>query len=169
VNAIDPARRAFLRGALRPRPSGITPPWAGADFSDRCVRCDDCVRACSADILVRGDGGFPRVDFDRGGCTFCGACVTACRHDALVREDAGDVVGDAEPPWHTTVAVGSGCLSMRGVTCRSCGDACETGAIRFRLQPGGRALAVVDDSLCNGCGSCIATCPVRAIQIEEAA
>lgn len=167
MNAIDPARRAFLRGALRPRPAGIAPPWAGAGFVDRCLRCDDCIGACAGGILVRGDGGFPRVDFDRGGCTFCGDCVTACRHGALAR-DVGDGGGDGDRPWHTVAAVGSDCLAMQGVTCRSCGDACDTGAIRFRLQPGGRARPQVDNSLCNGCGSCIATCPVRAIRIEEA-
>jgi NAD-dependent dihydropyrimidine dehydrogenase PreA subunit len=37
------------------------------------------------------------------------------------------------------------------------------------LHTGGRAVPLVNDSLCSGCGSCIATCPIKAIQIKEAA
>lgn len=136
-------------------------PWAVAAFVDLCRRCDDCIHVCPESILVRGDGGFPTVDFNRGGCTFCGNCVQACQHGALVRQDTA--------AWRLKAAIGDNCLSAQGITCRACGDACETRAIRFRLQPGGRAIAAVDPALCNGCGSCIAICPIRVIQIQEAA
>ena len=56
-----------------------------------------------------------------------------------------------------------------GITCRACGDACDTRAIRFQLQTAGRATPRLDPSLCSGCGSCIATCPIQVIQIQEAA
>jgi ferredoxin-type protein NapF len=136
-------------------------PWAVAGFSAVCRRCDDCINACEESVLKRGDGGYPTVDFDRGGCTFCGACAQACEYVALDREIA--------PPWQLKASIGDGCLSARGITCRSCGDACEPRAIRFRLELGGRAIPSLDTSLCNGCGSCIATCPTHVIQIQEAA
>lgn len=160
MTTVNTARRAFLRGVREPLSARPRVPWAGADFFDRCTRCDDCIRACERAVLVRGDGGFPTLDFALGGCTFCGACVDACAQGALGR--------DGGPPWTLRAALVAGCLSLGGVTCRACGDACDLGAIRFELQPGGRARPGIDDSLCNGCGSCIATCPVQAIQMKEA-
>jgi ferredoxin-type protein NapF len=136
-------------------------PWAVDAFVDLCRRCDDCIDACEERILTAGDGGFPTVDFRRGGCTFCGACARACGHGALDR--------GAAPPWHLRVEIGESCLSARGITCRACGDACRVHAIRFQLQTGGRATPQLDASLCNGCGCCIATCPIQVIQIKEAA
>jgi ferredoxin-type protein NapF len=119
------------------------------------------VRACPPAIVVRGDGGFPVIDFGRGGCTFCGACVDACAHGALRH--------DGRPALRLVVSIDAACLARRGVSCRTCGDACDASAIRFQLRPGGCAQPGVEHSLCTGCGSCIATCPVTAIRTEEAA
>lgn len=159
MTTINTARRAFFRGRAVPISHHV--PWAVDDFVDLCRRCDDCIKACEEAILVAGDGGFPTVDFARGGCTFCGACVRACEHGALAMRDG--------PAWSLKVAIADNCLSAQGITCRACGDVCEPRAIRFQLQPGGRAIPGVDASLCNGCGSCIAICPTHVIQIEEAA
>lgn len=136
-------------------------PWAVEAFEDVCRRCDECIQACEESILVAADGGFPSVDFRRGECTLCAACVDACRYGALDRS--------VSPPWHLSVSIGDDCLSIKGITCRSCGDACESRAIRFQLQTAGRAIPELDASLCNGCGSCIATCPTHVIKIQEAA
>lgn len=57
------------------------------------------------------------------------------------------------------------CLAETGAYCRTCGDACPEGAIRFLLQPRGRARADVDGDRCNGCGDCLGPCPVGAIQL----
>jgi ferredoxin-type protein NapF len=51
------------------------------------------------------------------------------------------------------------------VVCRSCGEVCESAAIGFRLATGGRALALIDSQRCNGCGACLAVCPVRSITL----
>jgi len=159
MTTINTARRAFFRGSAV-RIEHLVP-WAVDAFEDVCQRCDDCIRACEESILIAGDGGFPTVDFRRGACTFCGACADACRHAALDRR--------ISPPWRLLATIGDACLSAKGVTCRSCGDACDQQAIRFQLQTGGRALASLDPSRCNGCGDCVATCPVQVIQIQEAA
>lgn len=162
MTSINTARRAFLRGRVAGKDLlGHRMPWAVAGFTAACQRCDDCIKACEESVLVAGDGGYPTVDFDRGGCTFCGACVCACQHGALD--------GELAQPWLLKASIGEGCLSAQGITCRSCGDACEVRAIRFQLEVGGRAIPSLDNTLCNGCGSCIATCPTHVIQILEAA
>jgi ferredoxin-type protein NapF len=159
MTKINTARRAFLRGNSVSVAHHV--PWAVEAFEGMCRRCDDCIHACEEAILTIGDGGFPTVDFARGSCTFCGACAAACRYGALDRA--------VSPAWQIRPTVGGDCLSRRGVTCRSCGDACESRAISFQLALGGRALPQVDPVTCNGCGACVAVCPTQAVQIEEAA
>lgn len=155
---IDNARRAFLRGNLCHRSGPRRMPWAHQDFEDLCQRCDDCISACEEQIIVRGDGGFPVVDFRRGGCTFCGACADACRHQAL-RDPQGT-------PWSLKASIGAECLEARGITCRACGDACEERAIRFLLRVGGGADLRLEQQACTGCGACLAVCPVDAVVIN---
>ena len=162
MTTINTARRAFLRGRSADRDIlGPRMPWAVEGFAAVCERCSDCIEACEESVLKKGDGGYPSIDFELGGCTYCGACVEACTHKALDRS--------IDPPWQLKASIGAGCLSAQGITCRSCGDACDSRAIRFRLELGGRAIPSLDNTLCNGCGSCIATCPTHVIQIQEAA
>jgi ferredoxin-type protein NapF len=162
MTTINAARRAFLKRRIGPASIDHHMPWAVAAFLDLCQRCDDCIRACEPAIVVRGDGGFPTVDFGRGGCTFCGACERACQYGALDRRQVG-------PAWRLRAVIGDACLSANGITCRACGDACDAGAIRFRPQLGGRAAPGLDATRCSGCGGCVAVCPGRVIQIQEAA
>jgi ferredoxin-type protein NapF len=63
--------------------------------------------------------------------------------------------------------IGAACLALRQVVCRSCGDACEVRAIRFKLRPGGVAVPELDPAACTGCGACRGTCPVRAIAMRH--
>lgn len=158
---VDVSRRSFLRGQIRGRANAIHPPWSTIDFIEQCQRCDDCVVACQEHILVRGDGGFPVVDFALGECTFCRACVNACHHDAL------DPL--QQKPWSYVAAINEHCLSSNGIVCRACGDSCDQHAIHFRLQTGGRSTPEIFNSLCNGCGACLGVCPAKAIKMEEAA
>jgi len=60
--------------------------------------------------------------------------------------------------------LGNSCVEPKGITCRRCAEACEAGAIRFRLLGGGRAVAAVAADACTGCGDCLAVCPVNAIE-----
>ena len=55
----------------------------------------------------------------------------------------------------------SDCLSMQGLHCRACAEACRAGAIRLRSFAGGYARPEVDLSGCDGCGACLAACPLR--------
>jgi ferredoxin-type protein NapF len=155
-------RRQFLRGNFSPRPAPLRPPWALAEtaFLAACTRCGDCIRACPKAILVT-EGGYPRVDFGRGECTFCGDCLTACASGALCRTDE-------QPPWRLELVIANACLAQRDVVCRTCGEACAPGAIRFRPRLGGAALPEADAALCTGCGACVAPCPVQAISLRLA-
>ena len=160
----DQHRRAFLRGRLRGR-EAIRPPWAlpEAEFLEKCSRCGDCVTACAEQVLVIGDGGYPEVDFARGGCAMCGDCVERCRAGAFRQGERA--IGDA---WLHRVTIDSNaCMAMKGVVCRTCGDLCGERAIRFQLRVGGAAVPLLDVSACTGCGECIALCPARAIRVDH--
>ena len=67
-------------------------------------------------------------------------------------------------PGRVLAAVSSACLTLRGVACQSCRDACPQSAIRFRPS---RAIAQpeIDSERCTGCGDCIAPCPTDALVI----
>ena len=74
-------------------------------------------------------------------------------------------VGAGAPGLKAVIA--AGCLALNRVVCRSCGEACEAGAIRFRLAPGGVSRPEISLEACNGCGDCVGACPVRAIAMRE--
>lgn len=160
VDAASLSRRGFLRGRVNAA-AAQRPPWARdeVDFTARCTRCNACIDHCPTHILVRADGGYPAVDFSRGECTFCGECLSRCEPRALFRTD------DDAAPWPLRARIGDACLAAQGVECRICGEACPTGAIRFRPRLGGVALPALEIDACNGCGACFGPCPVRSIAI----
>ncbi len=157
------SRRAFLRGkVLRPDRTAIRPPGAlGDDFYDLCHNCDACVEACPQNIIEIDAHGWPEVRFDTDSCTFCGDCATACPTGALDPEKVTDW------PWRATL--GASCLSLNGVSCRVCQDACDQDALRFRPQLGGCSEPVLDADACIGCGACASACPVGAVSFNRPA
>ena len=153
------SRADLIRGRFTSDPAPVRPPWAllEAGFVAACERCDDCAKACPEQIIVRGRGGFPIVDFSRGECTFCGDCVDICKADAFA--------GKSTDPWHLTARIGPSCLARSGVACRVCEDTCAPRALRFALSA--RPLPpMIDPEKCNGCGACAAPCPATAITVE---
>jgi ferredoxin-type protein NapF len=157
-------RSAVLRGRWRSEKLPRRPPWALGEtaFVAACPpSCGRrCVEACPEAILSLAGDGRPQIHFERGECTFCAACVEACPSGALTREGDG-------PPWSLVARVAETCLSIAGVTCRSCGDACGEDAIRFSLGLNGTARPVIDGEACTGCGACVRPCPVEAITVQE--
>ena len=165
AGSVSLSRRAFFSGrAAAPIALPFRPPWAlpENEFLSTCTTCDDCRTSCGEDIIVRGSGGYPEVDFSHGECTFCTDCATACDSGALsVRNN------HTLKPWTLKAQIGAGCLSVEGVMCRVCGDRCDARAIRFQLAVGGVATPILDQSNCTGCGACVAPCPTDSIEIIQ--
>ncbi|ARJ65201.1 ferredoxin [Magnetospirillum sp. ME-1] len=160
------SRRTLLTRRTESRaPSGPRPPWSIETFAAACDGCGACLASCPEHILVKGADGRPVVDFARGGCTFCGDCDTACvardGRPAAIDRKAFDGAGSLP----VLARLGAACISIQGVTCRLCGDPCESRAIKFRPLPGGRVLPEIADESCNGCGVCVSACPVGALSM----
>jgi ferredoxin-type protein NapF len=157
------SRRQFLRGNFHKNAESIRPPWSlvESDFINTCSRCNACVDKCPENIIVKGDGGYPVINFDLGGCTFCQECVSACDEGALT------INNTEQPPWNITADISNECISSQGVMCRSCYDSCDAEAISFRHQVGGISQPEIASKSCTGCGYCVVTCPVQSIKISE--
>lgn len=160
------SRHRFLRGDFLRMNAALRPPWAISEISffDTCESCGKCRQACPEGILAEGAGGLPEVSFERGECTFCEECAKACSSGALILHDPGDASA-RRAPWTAEAEISNACLSAKGITCRVCGEVCDSGAITFKLAVGGSALAAVDTYSCTGCGACYAPCPTNAIRI----
>ncbi|MBE1274546.1 ferredoxin-type protein NapF [Enterovibrio baiacu] len=159
---VDNRRRAFMRTPFKHiAKASIQPlPWIKdvSTFTDDCSRCGECIKACETQIIKQGDGGFPTVDFTSGECTFCYACADACPEPLFLEEHA--------QPWQQAISIDDACLAKKSVECRSCADACETQAIRFRLSVGSVAQPQFNSDDCTGCGACLSPCPVDAITMQ---
>jgi len=77
----------------------------------------------------------------------------------------GDFASRPAPSADARAVITRDCLAYNNVVCRSCGEACEAAAIRFRPRLGGAAVPEVDEGKCTGCGACMAPCPAKAITL----
>ena len=158
------SRRQFLRGDYRGRNAVVRPPWAIPQprFLSLCNRCGKCRDACAQRIIELTDSGYPQINFLNGECTFCGDCARACSEGALA-------YSTRVASWQIKAIVMPECITRRGVVCRSCGEQCGTGAIRFRFTKGGVGQPRMNAAACTGCGACCAVCPAQAIALRNAA
>ncbi len=158
---MDLQKRSFFRGKFLSPVSDVHLPWlkSVSTFYDDCTRCDNCLSSCPEDIIVRGDGGYPTVDFKYGECTFCRDCASDCPSGLF------DFL--EKSPWSLLAEIDQSCLSFQGIACRSCQDSCSYGAINFPLKLNQAARPEVNNALCTGCGACVSPCPVNAIKILE--
>jgi len=156
------SRRQFLRGDFSSRRPVLRPPWVvvEAEFLSQCNGCGNCREACMQHIIVLAHGGYPQIDFLNGECTLCGDCARACTEGAFA-------YSPFVMPWQVKAVVQPACLAQRGVACRSCGEQCASGAIRFHFVKGGIAEPRVDPAACTGCGACFAVCPAQAIALRD--
>ncbi|QLE86028.1 ferredoxin-type protein NapF [Shewanella sp. Scap07] len=156
-NRINQSRRNLFS---RRKSNVIRPPWIKQDieFTDECTRCDKCISNCETQIIKRGDGGFPEIDFSRDECTFCGKCAESCPEPLFDTHQA--------QPWTIAAQISDNCLAFNGVWCQSCKDACEPRAITFSPQIGQAPQPIIDIQACTGCGACVAPCPNSAIIVN---
>jgi len=141
-------------GALFCRPPGARPE---VEFIDHCSRCDACLLACPTQVIKRGDGGFPVLDFAAAGCTGCGDCIGACLPKALQT---------GATAWPTgQVHLNDACLAEKGVTCQACKDACDFDVIQFPVTIA-TPKPIIDSDRCLACGECVSVCPVNSLSIS---
>lgn len=179
MTQIDLSRRAFFRqpSVLKKQytsshGAGIEsrlpqrPPWALTEslFNDQCTRCNACITACEEEIIIKGDGGFPEINFQRGECTFCEACLTVCEPNALLKQPNLKA-------FYFTINIDDACLAKQKTHCQSCKDVCDSQAISMPW-PIGNDLALgaiqapeISIGDCTSCGACISTCPSQSIHI----
>jgi len=153
---------ANKRGLFRNRKSISTDnllPWVidAKKFLELCTQCTDCINVCPEEIIFKGDGGFPSIDFELGECDFCGKCAQVCQEPIFSPT--------SEAPWQKKATISESCLANENIYCRSCAESCEAQALTFQL--GLNAVPKIDNELCNGCGACVAPCPTKAIDIKE--
>lgn len=160
---LDLSRRKFLSGKFREAAAVdvarvILPPWAeAAAFWEKCTQCGDCIQQCETQVLIKGERGYPEICFTQAECTFCGKCAEICQQPIF-----RPITTDA---WQHKIAIAATCLTQKQVECRSCQDSCEWRAISFKPMLGKVAQPQLDLEACNGCGACVAACPVRAIEM----
>lgn len=134
-------------------------PWvmSAQQFLEQCTQCGDCLAVCPEKIIIKGDGGFPNINFDLGECDFCGQCAEVCK--------APIFTATTEQPWSKKAFINQTCLANENIYCRSCAESCEAQALTFQL--GFSALPKIDLELCTGCGACVTPCPTKAIEVKE--
>ncbi|MGB0894428.1 MAG: ferredoxin-type protein NapF [Parashewanella sp.] len=152
------SRRRLFR---RRNDDTIRPPWVkdDIDFVDLCSRCDKCISACETQIIFKGDGGFPEINFNKDECTFCQQCANVCPEQIFDTQQP--------KPWSLVAKVQPACLANNGVWCQSCKDACEPEAISFAYLLGKTPFPEVDTDLCTGCGACLSLCPNNSILLNK--
>ncbi len=84
---------------------------------------------------------------------------------AFLRGRLASPTAEARP---RVALISEDCLAHKNIVCRSCGDLCEHGAIRFRPRLGGAARPEVDGERCTGCNECSEVCPSKAISLIAA-
>lgn len=156
-NVNQSRRRLFNRRTS----DAIRPPWSRDDieFTDVCSRCDKCVQICETNIIVKGDGGFPEINFKDDACTFCKKCAEVCPEAIFNNTEL--------QAWKITATVNHSCLANQGIWCQSCKDACDPRAISFKPAIGQAPHPDIDLDACTGCGACVSPCPNNAISITS--
>jgi len=155
-------RRNLLKSKFSNTQKVIRLPWVRDEFefTEQCTRCYDCLLVCVEKIIVKGDGGFPEINFNKGECTFCTECVKVCSEDLFFSID--------DEPWKLKANITDDCLAVKKVVCLVCGEQCETEAISFTPKVGGVSEPILSIDECTGCGACAKPCPTNAINFNYA-
>lgn len=161
---VDLARRNFFKAKNLTTTSAIRLPWVvnESTFIDGCTQCGDCLTSCPENIIKKGEGGFPEVDFLQGECTFCQKCLESCEQNIFVK--IGDTPSDNA--WGSDISIKGDCLAANNIVCQSCQDSCEADAISFKYINSSVPQPHISHSDCTSCGACVAICPQTSIQLK---
>jgi ferredoxin len=164
------------RAGFPVRPPGSLPEY---DFLARCVRCGECVKACSSGVLQPASFELglvglwtPRAACDRAGChQDCNNCGQVCPTGAIRALPLDD---RRAARMGLALVDRSTCLPHAGAgECRLCFDQCaaagydaiELARVHVEFDPGGRPAEgtghlapVVLGERCVGCGLCQSRC-----------
>tara|TARA_B110000211_G_scaffold233854_2_gene301322 strand:- start:32060 stop:32578 length:519 start_codon:yes stop_codon:yes gene_type:complete len=157
---VDLSRRNFMRAKKVSSPPAIRLPWTADEalFTRGCTQCGDCISACEENIIIKGDGGFPEINFSAGECSFCQACVKSCKEPLFNSLDT--------LPWQLDIEIQSSCLAKKQIHCQICQDSCEPEAIVFKYLHSSVPQPEITLEDCTSCGACVAVCPESAINLS---
>jgi ferredoxin-type protein NapF len=169
----DPSRRRLFRGRVKTQ-QVMRLPWVidEAVFTSGCTQCQDCIKSCETNIIVKDEDGFPKIDFEQGECTFCNKCIEECEQplfSGLFSNDSTDIFTEdlakknLNKAWPATLEINEKCLAKNDIYCQSCRDECETSVIKFNYLNSSIPQPSITDVDCTQCGACISVCPQSAI------
>jgi len=147
-------RRDFFKKITLNKAEYIRPPYHKEnELFNNCIHCSGkCKEACEENIIEIAPDKTPYIDFQKGGCTFCKKCFDFCDLGVLNFGEKKRIAAyfKIEPKK---------CLAWVKIVCNSCLDVCNDKAITFNnlFNPS-------INNQCVGCGFCLVSCPVSAIE-----
>jgi len=165
-----PASRATVIGNPSASPQLIRPPGSvpEPEFLDRCVRCQQCVKACPTNglqpaLAEAGLDGFwtpvlvPRIGPCSENCNLCTmVCPTRAIEPIRVEDKPAIFIGQAIIDRDSCI------VWANDETCLVCDEVCPYDAINWKIVEGERR-PFVNEHTCTGCGECETYCPVQPL------
>ena len=128
-----------------------------AHCTQGCLGYGDCVKVCPENAICI-ENGIAHVDPRK--CIGCGLCAKACPNHVI------SLIDDIEKAVITCNNKEKGAVARKKcsnacIKCKKCEKACPLNAIKVD------DIAVIDYSICEGCGTCLDVCPTGCISKLE--
>lgn len=126
-----------------------------------CIGFGDCQAICPFDAIHVWEDGIPHVDFSK--CTGCGLCVSECPQKILSlvpveRKGAVALCSNRNPRKAQILKdCKTGCIK-----CLKCEKACPKQCLKVT-----DGIPLIDYSVCDSCGECVAVCPTKVLTLIE--